>query len=177
MWLFTGRYAQLGPAICIIALGVAAVGLVFVGVASRLVRRGDVGTWWTAGVILAVTAAAAFDGAFGEPVFVANSLNRGAALILAIVGVLLGAGGAIVSSKRRLLGALLLVAASGILFGDLAGWLLRSAGQTYRQSIVTRRVAGAPPTGVGAGDGGRSSYRNLAMNRRDSIAFVLGRTN
>ena len=58
-------------------------------VASRLVRRGDVGTWWTAGVILSVTAAAAFDGAFGEPVFVANSLNRGAALSLAIVGVLL----------------------------------------------------------------------------------------
>jgi hypothetical protein len=61
MWLFTGRYAQLGLAICIISLGVAAVGVVFVGVASRLVRRGDVRTWWTAGVILAVTAAAAFN--------------------------------------------------------------------------------------------------------------------
>ena len=128
MWLFTGPYSQFGAAICLIALGVTAVGVVFIVIAARLIRRTDVSATRTGLVILAVAAAAAFSEfkAVGEPVFVSGSLNRGAALILAIVGIVLGVVGTIVSSKRRLLGILFLVTASGMLFGDVAGWIRRS---------------------------------------------------
>ena len=138
MWLFTGRYGQYGPAICAIALGVAAIGIAFLVVAARLVRRSDVSAGSVVGVILAVMAAAVIGEvqAFGEPVFVSEGLNKGAALMLAIVGLLLGAGGVSVSSKRRLLGVLLLVAASGLLFGDVVGWIRRSAGPSYRSGAL-----------------------------------------
>jgi hypothetical protein len=53
MSLFKGPYGQYGPAICAIALGVAAV--VFIIVAARLLRRHDVSAGRAAGVALAVT--------------------------------------------------------------------------------------------------------------------------
>ncbi len=72
-------------------------------------------------VLITATVAAAIgeSQAFGEPIFVGNSLNRGVALVLAILGILLGVGGVILSQKLRLIRVLLLVAATGILFGDL----------------------------------------------------------
>jgi len=127
MWLFTGRYAQYGPAICAIALGVLSIGVIFLVIAVRLVQRRDV-----ACDLITATVAAAFSEsqAFGEPVFVSNNLNQGTALFLAIVGILLGIGGVLLLklNKLRLLRMLILVAASAILFGDLAGWIRRSAG-------------------------------------------------
>jgi hypothetical protein len=125
MWLFTGRYAQYGPAICVIAFGVVSIGVIFLVIAVRLVQRRDV-----ACVLITATVAAAFSEsqAVGEPVFVSNSLNQGTALFLAIVGILLGIGGVVLLNKLRLLRILILVAASAILFGDLAGWIRRSAG-------------------------------------------------
>jgi hypothetical protein len=60
MWLFKGPYGQYGPAICAIALGVAAVGVVFIIVSARLLRRHDMRTGRAADVVLAVTIAAAF---------------------------------------------------------------------------------------------------------------------
>jgi hypothetical protein len=129
MWLFTGRYSDFGAAICLIALGVVATGVTFIVLTARLVRRADVSPARAAVIIVALAAAAAFSEvkAVGEPVFVSDSLNRGAALVLAIVGIVLGVVGAIVSSKRRLMGILLLVIASGMLFGDVVGWIRRSA--------------------------------------------------
>ena len=127
MWLFTGRYAQYGPTICAIALGVLSIGVIFLVIAVRLVQRRDV-----ACDLITATVAAAFSEsqAFGEPVFVSNNLNQGTALFLAIVGILLGIGGVLLLklNKLRLLRMLILVAASAILFGDLAGWIRRSAG-------------------------------------------------
>jgi hypothetical protein len=125
MWLFTGRYAQYGPAICVIALGVLSMGVIFLVIAVRLAQRRDV-----ACVLITATLAAAFNEsqAFGEPVFVSNSLNPRTALFLAVVGILLGTGGVVLLIKLRLLRVLILVAASAILFGDVAGWIRRSAG-------------------------------------------------
>jgi hypothetical protein len=125
MWLFTGRYAQYGPAICVIALGVLSIGVIFLVIAVRLVQRRDV-----ACVLITAIVAAAFSEsqAFGEPVFVSNNFNHGTALFLAIVGILLGIGGVVLLNKLRLLRILILVAASATLFGDLAGWIRRSAG-------------------------------------------------
>jgi hypothetical protein len=125
MWFFTGRYAQYGPAICVIALGVLSIGVIFLVIAVRLVQRRDV-----ACVLITAIVAAAFSEsqAFGEPVFVSNNLNHGTALFLAIVGILLGIGGVVLLNKLRLLRILILVAASATLFGDLAGWIRRSAG-------------------------------------------------
>lgn len=125
MWLFTGRYAQYGPAICVVALGVSSVAIIFLVIAARLVRRHDL-----ASVIFTATALAAISEyqASGEPVFVSNRLNRGVALILAIVGVLLGIGGVALPKKLRGLRMLILVAASAIIFGDVAGWIQRTTG-------------------------------------------------
>src|SRR5437763_15152528 len=41
MWLFTGRYAHLGGAICLIALVVASVGIVFLATAFRVIQKRD----------------------------------------------------------------------------------------------------------------------------------------
>jgi hypothetical protein len=126
MWLFNGRYAQFGPVICAIAIAALAVGFTFLIGAVQLIRKPDL-------VLVVVTATLAsalgYSCAHGEPVFVVGSgLNRGAALFLAILGVLLGVVGAILSRRLRLVSLLLLVAASGILFGDVAGWLHRTTG-------------------------------------------------
>lgn len=134
MWLFTGRYAQLGPVICAIAVAALAIGSTFFIGAIRLIRRSDL-----VAVLVTVTATLAFgySSAYGELVFVGNGgLNRGAALFLAVLGVLLGVGGVILMRRLRLVRLLLLVAASGILFGDVAGWIHRSTGPSkYDQPI------------------------------------------
>jgi hypothetical protein len=120
-----GRYAQYGPAICVIAVGAVSIGVIFLVIAARLVQRSDV-----ACVLITATVAAAFSESqsFGEPIFTGNSLDRGVALFLAVLGILLGVGGVILSQKLRLLRVLILVAASATLFGDVAGWIRRSAG-------------------------------------------------
>ena len=126
MWLFNGRYAQFGPVICAIAVGVLAIGSIFLIGAVRLIRRSDL-----LAVLVTATAAFAFSylSAYGEPVFVGNGcLNRGAAMFLAVLGILLGVGSAILMHRLRLVRLLLLVAAAGILFGDVAGWIHRSTG-------------------------------------------------
>jgi hypothetical protein len=123
---FTGRYAQFGPVICAIAAGALAIGSIFLVGAVRLIRRSDlVAVLATA----ATTVVVGYSSAYGEPVFVGNGgLNRGAALFLAGLGILVGVGGALLMRKLRLIRLLLLVAAAGILFGDVAGWIHRSTG-------------------------------------------------
>jgi zinc transporter ZupT len=64
----------------------------------------------------------------GEQVFVSDSLNLGVALFLGVAGIVLGLIGVILSNRFRPLRVLLLFASSAMLFGDLTGWLLRSAG-------------------------------------------------
>jgi hypothetical protein len=131
MWLFTGRYRELGPVICLIAFIAASIGSIFLIVAARLVRRHDLRARKFVSVLLAVIAIATVSErlGYGEQVFIPpHSLNRGGALFIAIVGMLLGAVGVILSNRARLLRVFLLLVASGILFGDLTGWLRRSAG-------------------------------------------------
>ena len=65
---------------------------------------------------------------FGESVFVSDSLNLGEALFLAVAGIVLGWIDVILSNRFRPLRVLVLFAASAMLFGDLTGWILRSAG-------------------------------------------------
>ena len=126
MWLFTGRYAHFGPAICAIAFVALSIGLLFLFGALRLVRRSDVAA------IIPFAALAAYLGyssGFGEPVFVGNgTLNRGSALIAAVFGLMLGVCGALVPRRLRLTRMLLLLAAAGILLGDVTGWIQRSSG-------------------------------------------------
>lgn len=148
MWLFTGRYAQYGPVICLIAFATLAVGLIFFVSAVRLARRSDL-------VAAIVTAAfAAFFGyssSYGEPVFVGNgTLNRGAALFLAVIGLVLGVCGKIFARRLRLTRLLLLLAAAGILFGDVAGWIHRSTGPSKFDQPIGRlwpRVGSADAKG------------------------------
>jgi hypothetical protein len=130
MWLFTGRYGNLGPLICTIALGIAAIGSAFIVIALRRVKRSDIREESAFGAILALMAGAVFGGelAYGEQVFVSNRLNEGAALFVAIIGILLGASGVVISIKRRLLGILFLVTAAGILLGGVVGWIWRTTG-------------------------------------------------
>ena len=130
MWLFTGRYSHLGPGICLIALAVASISAIFISSAARLVQRRDLKAANVVNLLLAAIPAAILGQAegFGEPVFVSDGLNGGEALFLAIAGVLLGFGGLILSNKLRLLRVLILIVASAILFGDIAGWIRRSAG-------------------------------------------------
>jgi hypothetical protein len=134
MWLLTGRYAAFGPVICVIAVAAGAVGATFLIGAIRLIRKSDLGA-----VLMTAMGAVAYgySSAYGEPTFVGNgALNRGAALSVAVLGVLLGVGGAILLSRLRLLRLLLLIAASGILFGDVAGWIRRTTGPSkYDQPI------------------------------------------
>jgi hypothetical protein len=125
MWLFTGRYAQFGPVICAIAVAAMATASTFLMGAVRLIRKSD----FVAVLITAtVTVAVGYSSAYDAPVFVGNGgLNRGSALLLAVLGVLVGVGATLVR-RPRLVRLLLLIAASGILFGDVAGWIHRSAG-------------------------------------------------
>jgi hypothetical protein len=136
MWLFRGRYAQYGPVICGIALCFASIAAIFTLVAARITyrREGSSGRGGTTGKIIAgllIAAAAMMFGeiiGFGEPVFVPGyGLNAGDALILAVAATLLGIA-ALVSPKRlRRWRVLLLVLASGMIFGDITGWIRRSA--------------------------------------------------
>lgn len=129
MWLFTGRCAHFGPAICSIAAGVASVAVVYLLLAARLMQRHDL-----LAVLVTAIGAAVFSESegFAEPVFASNHLTLGSAMFLALFGILLGLGAVLLSRKLRLLRTLILVAASAILLGDLlgdlAGWLRRSAG-------------------------------------------------
>jgi competence protein ComEC len=110
MWLFTGRYAQFGPVICLIAIAALSIGCIFLLGALRLARRSDLAALL---VIATVAVAFGYSSAFGEPVFVGNGgLNRGAALFVAVLGILLGVGGAILTHRVRLLRVLLLIAAA-----------------------------------------------------------------
>ena len=145
MWLFTGRYAQYGPAICAIAASVAAVAVTFFVMAVRSIQRSDL-----ACILVVVTVAGAFSesGAYGEPVFASNHLNLGVALLLAIVGLSLGIGGVFLSKKLRLSRVVILVAASAILLGDLTGWIWRSAGPSKFDGgsyLRTNRTISSPP--------------------------------
>ena len=119
LWLFTGRYRELGPAICLIAFIAASIGSIFLIVAARLIRRHDLRAGKVISLLLAVIAVTTISESlgYGEQVFIPpHSLNRGGALFIAIVGMLLGALGVILSNRARLLRVLLLLVGSGILF-------------------------------------------------------------
>src|SRR5215467_13534588 len=116
MWLFAGRYASLGPTICLIALVTASIAILFAVVAVRLVRRSDLDA--SVGVSLAVAASAIVSGVlgFGEQVVIPpNSLNRGIALFLAVGGVLVGVAGMMVPNRIRFVRVLILLIAAGVL--------------------------------------------------------------
>ena len=133
MWLFTGRYRELGTAICLISFVAASLGSIFLIVATRLIRGQKFRTGKIIGVLLAAIAVGFISLGVGsaEQVFVPPlSLNRGIALFGAIAGTLLGSVGMILPNRTRLLRVLLLAVAAGILFGDLTGWLMRSAGRS-----------------------------------------------
>ena len=131
MWLFTGRYRELGTTICLISFVAASLGSIFLIVAVRLSQRQKFSTWKIIGVLLTVIAVGFISVGLGsvEQVFIPpNGLNRGIALFAAIAGTLLGSVGVILPNRTRLLRVLLLSVAAGMLFGDLTGWLLRSNG-------------------------------------------------
>ena len=126
MWLPIGRHAQFGTIVWEIAAAALAIGSIFLVVALRLIRRPNPTPVLATAI---VTVAVGYSSAYSEPVFAANGgLNRGNALALALVGVLLGVSGAFLIRRPQLARLLLLVAASGILFGDVAGWIHRSTG-------------------------------------------------
>lgn len=78
---------------------------------------------------------------FGEPVFVPGyGLNKGSALLLAVFATLLGVGVMTVLQRLRLWRVLLLLAASGIILGDVAGWLRRSAQPNKYQPSYARKL-------------------------------------
>ena len=138
MWLFTGRYAHLGAAICLIALVVASVGLVFITTAVRLIQRRDLKVPSIVNVLLVAIPASLFGYAVGcgEPVFVSDHLNLGMALFVAVAGIVLGLLGVTLSNRLRPLRVLVLFVASGMIFGDLTGWILRSAAPSKYTSSV-----------------------------------------
>jgi hypothetical protein len=136
MWLFTGRYAHYGVAICIVALGFASVAILFALTAGRLALRGEGRSGRDARsnsivwglIVLAAAAAFGEIAGFEEPVFVPGyGLNRGDALILSVLATLLGIGALVLPRNLRRWRVLLLLGASGVLLGDVAGWLRRSA--------------------------------------------------
>jgi hypothetical protein len=135
MWLFTGRYAHYGVAICVTALGSAFIATIFAAMAGRLAFRGkgNSGRNLKSDIIwgfIILASAGAFGGlvGFAEPVFVpGHGLNKGNALFLAVSAVLLGAGALALPGNPRRWRVLLLLAASGMILGDVAGWLRRSA--------------------------------------------------
>ena len=125
MWLFAGRYAHFGLIICVIATVALAIGFTFLGVAVRMARRPEL-------AMSCATALAAllFGYAAGcaEPVFVGNGgLNRGAALLTAVLGISMGLGGVVLTRRLHFVRVLLLAGAAGILVGDVAGWIRRSS--------------------------------------------------
>ncbi len=130
MWLFTGRYAHLGTAICLVTFVVASIGIVFITTGVRLVQRPDCKVPNAVNVLLAAIPALLLGHVVGseEQVFVSDRLNLGVALFLGVAGSVLGLIGVILPNKFRPLRVLLLFASSAVLFGDLTGWLFRSAG-------------------------------------------------
>ena len=138
MWLFAGRYRNLGPAIFLIALATASIAVVFLVVAFRLARRRVVKVPNLVNLLLIGGPAVVFGEVtgFGEPVFVSGHLNRGAALFTAILAIVIGIAGVAVSKRMRVLRILLLVMAAGILAGDLAGWLRRSAAPSKFDAVI-----------------------------------------
>jgi hypothetical protein len=129
MWLFTGRYAHLGAAICLIALVVASVCIVFITTAVRPSQRRDLKVSNIVNVLLVAIPASLLGYAVGcgEPVFVSDNLNLGMALFVAVAGIVLGLIAVTLSNKLRPLRVLVLFASAAMLFGDLTGWILRSA--------------------------------------------------
>ena len=97
--------------------------------AVRLIQRRDLKVPNIVNVLLVTIPASllGFAVGFGEPVFVSDSLNLGIALFLAVADIVLGMIGVVLSNRLRPLRALVLFAASAMLFGDLTGWILRSA--------------------------------------------------
>jgi len=109
MWLFTGRYRELGPATCLIAVFAASLSLVFMVAAARLIRRSSLGGGQVVGICIAAIATAVIsaDLDFAEQVFIPpgpGSLNRGTALIVASSGTLVGGLAMLLpKNSRRLL--------------------------------------------------------------------------
>jgi hypothetical protein len=130
MWLFVGRYAHLGGAMCLITLAVVSVGIIFMTIAVRVIQRPDLRIANAVTILVVIILASFFGFAVGsgEQVFVSDRLNVGEALFLAVAGTLLGSTAAIMSNRFRGLRVLILIAVTAMLFGDLTGWLLRSAG-------------------------------------------------
>lgn len=138
MWLFAGRYAHFGPIICAIATVALTVGLTFLGVAVRMARKPEL-------ALSCATALAAllfgYLAGYAEPVFVGNGgLNRGAALLVAVLGISVGLGGVVLTRRLHLMRVLLLAAASGILIGDVAGWIHRSSGPSKYDHPIAQVV-------------------------------------
>lgn len=112
-------------------------------------RRGGWGL-----ILLAAAATLGEIVGFGEPVFIPGyGLNKGEALLLAIAATLLGFGALVLPGSPRRWRTLLLLVSSGMLVGDTAGWIRRSAqpskyGESYRQGtqkspfVPVSRVAG-----------------------------------
>jgi hypothetical protein len=124
MWLFKGQCAQHGPAIVAVTAVAVCIAILFLRIAARSVRRSDLG-WFVVVGVAAVSLG--YSSGFSEPVFVGSSLNAGAALFIGITAIGVGIIGVFVIKKFRLLRVLVLIAGAGILFGDAAGWLYRSA--------------------------------------------------
>ena len=149
MWLFTGRYAHLGCAICLIAFVVASVGIGFLALAFRPIQKRDLNFPNIVTALLVAIPASLLGYAVGagEQVFVSDSLNIGMALFFAVAGIVLGLIGVTLSSRFHSLRFLVLFAASAILLGDLAGWILRSAAPSKYTSPagsaqgISRRLA------------------------------------
>ncbi len=128
MWLFTGRYAHLGAAICLIALAVTAVCIVFITMAVRVIQRRDLNVPNIVNVLLVAIPASLWGYAEGceDPVFASDHLCLGSALPAAVAGIVLGS--IAVPLSNRLLRILVLFASVAMLFGDLTGWIVHSTG-------------------------------------------------
>jgi hypothetical protein len=123
-----------------IALVALAIGVMLLAGVVRMICRSDLVPVLVIGGVAAVFGYSSSD---GEPVFVGNGgLNIGAALFAAVLAILLGAIGAILG-RLRLVRVLLLVSAAGILFGDVAGWLHRSAGPS-KYDYPAGRIISSP---------------------------------
>jgi len=137
MLLFKGPYAQHGPAILAIAVVAVCVGILFLRIAARLIRRSDLG--WV--IVVGIAAVSlGYSSGFSEPAFVGRSLNAGSALFFGITAIGVGIIGVFVIKKLRLLRVLALVAGAGILLGDAAGWLHRFAQPSKCESARTALV-------------------------------------
>jgi hypothetical protein len=140
--------------------------VVFLVSAARLYRRGDLVAVLVAGIVAALFGYAS---AFGSPVFVGDgSLNRGAALFVGILGVLLGVGGVMLTRQLRFLRMLFFVAAGGILLGDIVGWIARSRLPSKYDQPAGRMHRPASPSREGASGAwtDQEVYPTLANARR-----------